>query len=77
MALICILEALTDLLTLILPYITSTNFTCQMRHLCQNAKNAIFDAYASRHILNIYMAILVSKDASGPLECRPMPLNSF
>ena len=23
------------------------------------------------------MAIWVSKDASGPLECRPMPLNNF
>ena len=36
--LVCIPEALTDLLTPILPYITSTNVACQMRHLCQKCQ---------------------------------------
>ena len=43
----------------------------------KNAKNAIFDAYAIRHMSNIDMAIWVSKNASGPLECRPIPINNF
>ena len=43
----------------------------------KNAKNAIFDAYAMRHMSNIDMAIWVSKDASGPQECRPMSSNNF
>ena len=43
----------------------------------KNAKNATFDMHAIPHMLNIDMAIWVSKDASGPQECRPMPLNNF
>ena len=39
----------------------------------KNAKNAIFNAYAIRPMLYVDMAIWVSKDASGPQECRPMP----
>ena len=63
MALVCIPEALTDLLTPILPYLAITYVDCQMRHSCQKCQNAIFDAYAIRHMSNIYMAIWVSKDA--------------
>ena len=63
MALVCIPEALTDLLTPILPYLTITNVGCQMHHLCQKCLNAIFDAYAIRYMSNIDMAIWVSKDA--------------
>ena len=43
----------------------------------KNAKNAIFDAYAIRHMSYIDMAIWVSKDALGPQECRQMLLNSL
>ena len=43
----------------------------------KNAKNAIFDAYAIRHMSYIDMAIWVSKDALGPQECRQMPLNNL
>ena len=43
----------------------------------KNAKNAIFDAYATQHIPYIDMAIWVSKDTSGPQECRTMRLNKF
>ena len=43
----------------------------------KNAKNAIFDAYAIRHLSSKSMAIWVSKDATGPQERRPMPLNNF
>ena len=42
----------------------------------KNAKNAIFDAYAIRHMSCIDMAIWVSNDASGPRECRPMLLDN-
>ena len=42
----------------------------------KNPKNAIFDTYAMQHMSNIDMAIWVSKDASGPGECRPMLLNN-
>ena len=38
MALFCIPEALTDLLTPILPYLIITNGGCQMRHLCQKCQ---------------------------------------
>ena len=38
MALVCIPEVLTDLLTPILPYITITNVACQMRHLWQKCQ---------------------------------------
>ena len=38
MALVCIPEVLTDLLTPILPYLTITNAGCQMRHLCQKCQ---------------------------------------
>ena len=44
----------------------------------KNAKNAIFDAYTIWPISHLYMAIWVSKDASGSQKCRPIPLsNSF
>ena len=42
----------------------------------KNAKIAIFDVYAIWHISYIDMAIWVSKDASGPGECRPMLFNN-
>ena len=77
MALICIPEALTDLLTSILPYITSTNAHAKCVIYVKNAKNAIFDAYAIRYLSPRNMAIWVSKDASGSQECRPIPLNNF
>ena len=77
MALVCIPEALTDLLTPIVPYLAITYVSCQTRHLCLKCQKAIFDAYAIQHMSNIDMAIGVSKDASGPQECRPMPLNNF
>ena len=77
MALVCIPKALTDLLTPILPYLASTYVECQMCHLCQKCQNAIFDAYAIRHMSNIDMAILGQKDESGPQEYKPMPSNNF
>ena len=40
----------------------------------KNGKNAIFDAYAIRHLSSKNM---VSKDATGPQDRRPMPLNNF
>ena len=43
----------------------------------KNGKDAIFEAYAIRHIIYIGMSIWVSKDASGLQECRPMPLNDL
>ena len=43
----------------------------------KNAKKAIFDTYAIRHMSSIDMAIWVSKDASGSQECRPIPVNNF
>ena len=43
----------------------------------KKAKNAIFDAYAIWLMSYIDIAIWVSKDASGPQECRPMPLNNL
>ena len=43
----------------------------------KNAKNAIFNAYAIPPMSYIDMAIWVSKDASGPQECRPMPIDKF
>ena len=64
------------LLTPILPYLDITNVGCQMPIYvknAKNAKNAIFDTYAIRHMSYIEMAIWVSKDVSGPQECRPMP----
>ena len=55
MALICIPEALTDLLTPILPYITSTNVACQMRHLCQKCQKChIWRICLATHIKYIY-----------------------
>ena len=41
----------------------------------KNAKNAIFDAYAIRHMSHKDMAVWVSKDPLGPQECRPILLN--
>ena len=38
MALVCIPEALTNLLTPIMPYRIITNVACQMRHLCQKCQ---------------------------------------
>ena len=38
MALVCIPEVLTDLLTPILPYLTIRKGKCQMRHLCQKCQ---------------------------------------
>ena len=43
----------------------------------KNAKNAIFDVNAIRHMLCLDMAIWVSKDPSGPQEYRSIPLNSL
>ena len=43
----------------------------------KNAKKAIFDTYAIRHMSYIDMAIWVSKDAYGPQEYRPMQVNNF
>ena len=43
----------------------------------KNAKNAIFDINAIRHMLCLDMAIWVSKDPSGPQECRQMELNKL
>ena len=42
----------------------------------KNVKNATFDAYAIRHVSNIYIAIWVSKDASGSQKCRPISLSN-
>ena len=46
----------------------------------KNAKNAIVNGYAICHLTYMSfmnMAIRVSNDASGPQECRPMPLNNL
>ena len=43
----------------------------------KNDKNAIFGTYANRHMSCIDMAIGVSKDASGPQECRQMPFKQL
>ena len=77
MALVCIPEVLTDLLTPILPYLTITMANAKCVIYVKNVKNAIFDAYATWHMSNIDMAIWVSKDPSGPQEWRPLPLNTF
>ena len=44
---------------------------------CQTCQNAIFAAHAIWLMSYIDMAIWLSKDASGPQECRPMPLNNL
>ena len=42
-----------------------------------NGKKAIFDIYIIRYMSYIDMAIWVSKDTSGPQECRTMWINKF
>ena len=41
----------------------------------KNAKNAKFDIYAISHMSHIDMALWVSKDAPGPQEWTPIPLD--
>ena len=43
----------------------------------KNAKNAKFDAHAISLMSYLYMALWVSKDASGPQDWCPRPLNDF
>ena len=45
--------------------------------IVKNAKNAVIEAYAMQHLLYLFMATWVSKDVSGPQECRQMPLSNF
>ena len=73
MALVCIPEVVTNLLTPILAYLDITYMSdAKCVIYVKNAKNAIFDAYVTFHMSYTNMAIWVSKDASGPQECRPM-----
>ena len=77
MALVFIPQVLTHLLAPILPYIIS------LMPDGIGVKYGIFgifdinDAFGNHRLKWLDMAIWVSKDASGPQECRPMPLNNF
>ena len=77
MPLVCIPEVLTHLLTPILPYIDIANVGYQMRHLCQKCQKCHIWRLCHTHCVILNMAIWVSKDASGPREWRPMPLNNL
>ena len=65
------------LLTPILPYIYLTYVGWHMRQLWHFGIFDMNDAFGIRHMLWLDMATWVSKDPSGPQECRPMPLNNF
>ena len=77
MALIFLPEVPTYLLAPILPY--------KIWHMLDGigVKYGIFgifdinDTFGTWHLKCLDMAIWVSKDASGPQECRPMRLNKF
>ena len=77
MALVCIPEVLTHLLTPILPYFWMTSVGWHMRQIWHFWHFDINDAFINRHLLCLHMAIWVSNDASEPQERRLMPLNNF
>ena len=55
MALVCIPEVQTHVLTSILPYLDITNVRCQMRHLCQKGqKGHIWHIYHPTHVTYRY-----------------------
>ena len=78
MALVCIPEVQTHLLTPILPYLDMTNVRCRMRHLCRKShKCHIWRKCHSTYMLCLDMAIWMSKDPSGPQEYRSILLNNL
>ena len=58
MALDCIPEVLTHLLTPILPYLYITNVRCQMRHLCQKCvRTSVMQTNVIQQVLNRFNGI--------------------